>query len=111
MDSKLEVPELDVRRNMTDEQQSEIDLKQAAQLALEKVRELYEEIQGIQLNDLLLEEVVGTSKEWRITVGFTRPTTSVAGMIGSRPRRVYKEARIDRETGKFLGMSIREPQS
>jgi len=109
-DNELQVLELAVRRNMADNKQPEIDLKQAVQIALEKVQELYE-IQGVELNELLLEEVRGTPTEWYVTVGFTRPAGSVAGLIGAGSRRVYKQTRIDKETGEFLGMQIRDPQS
>jgi hypothetical protein len=99
-----------LRRKVEDEQQSGIDLKQAVRTAIEVVNELYE-AQGYQLGDLLLEEVERSGDVWLVTVGFTRPTSSVgsaiAGLAGGS-RREYKRVRIDAETGTFLKMEIRE---
>ena len=89
------------------EQETEIGLKQAVEIALQEVSDLYS-VQGIQLTDLLLEEVDRTGDTWRVTVGFTRPGSFAAlGGIGSPRRRAFKQVRIDAETGEFRNMQIR----
>lgn len=94
---------------MQGEQRPAIDLKQAVRLAIESVADLYE-AQGYELGDLLLEEVERSGDQWLVTVGFTRPATGIGSVIAG-PRRAFKRVRIDAETGKFLGMEIRELQA
>src|SRR5262245_35108621 len=91
-----------------------IDAKQAVQVAMEYVREMYS---NEQISDLLLEEIE-TSKsgnDWLVTISFYRPTKgypagSIGEMIGgstSAARRQYKVLIVDKVQGTIHGMKIR----
>lgn len=99
---------------MAEDQQPTITLQQAVQIAINSVRDLYKG-QGYELNDLLLEEIQRSGDTWQVTVGFTRPITAASdlGAVGQAllPRRAFKRVMIDANTGRFLGMEIRELQS
>lgn len=89
-----------------EEQQRSISLQEAVERATNAVQELYE-VQGYNLNDVLLEEIRRRGEHWEVTLGFTRPgTTSFSNL--SNQRRAFKTVRLDRHTGEFVDMSIRE---
>lgn len=88
---------------MQEEEQQPIDLKQAVQRATEAIQELYS-VQGYQLNDVLLEEIKSRSGYWEVTLGFSRPGSNAF----SSQRRAFKTIRLNRNTGEFVDMEIRE---
>lgn len=91
---------------LEESQQDKIDLKQAVQIAIDAVKDLYS-IQGHQLPDLLLEEVGRSGGYWKITLGFTRPGSGFGALTSPQQRRAFKEVRIDQDTGELKDMHIR----
>lgn len=88
-----------------------IGLQEAIQRAMEILGELYPDQ---ELKHVLLEEIeLDSSGTWYVTLGFTRPGTLQGMGIGvglaqpSTANRVYKEIRINAETGAFEGMKDR----
>ena len=92
-------------------EKQEVDLKEAVRIATDVIRDVYH---NVEFKDLLLEEIERSDGTWLVTIGFTRrvPDESFASLAGRPPwQRVYKRIKIDAQTGKFLGMEIREPQT
>jgi hypothetical protein len=91
-----------------------MDAKAAAQTALDYVKELFE---YEKLSNLGLEEVqyLPESKEWLITVGFSRPwdyPPEDGWLTPTQPVRDYKVVHIDDGTGQVLAIknrSVPEP--
>lgn len=84
-----------------------IDVKDAVRIADSVVQDLYS---GIELRDLLLEEVELSGGTWLVTIGFTPPNRSSGLGALVAPPRVLKRIKIDAETGEFMGMQIRNLQ-
>jgi len=72
------------------------------------VNEIYKD-EGI--SDVELEEIEREGEDWLVTVGFNRqrPRTVLGGLLV--PQRTLKVVRIDRGTGEFKGMKIRNPST
>jgi len=104
------VEEEDQPQEQQGEPRVKVGLKQAVRIALDSVRELYSS-QGVELTDLLLEEVEKTGNYWYVTVGFTRPNSATLGAAFAGPKRAFKRVKIDDETGEFVEMQIRTLQS
>ena len=83
-----------------------MDVKQAARTAREYLSELYSEE---QVTDIGLEEVVfdDVSKEWRITIGFSRPWNRRNALRGLSEARSYKVVCIDDWTRKVTSLKDR----
>lgn len=90
----------------------EMDVKEAVRLAFEVVRDLYEDV---ELKGLLLEEVERSRDVWLVTIGFNRPSGLAAlsspVSVAAPSARTYKRIRINAQTGEFMGMEIRQPNS
>ena len=91
-----------------------IDIKQAVHAAEKFFKELYDKE---TLKNFLVEEVdlSEDEKDWVVTVGFDFGETQVSEPAlftskSSSPRagRVYKEVRIDKETGEPLSIKPRK---
>jgi len=87
-----------------------IDVKEAVQIAFEKLHQFY----GENTLDVLLEEVDfdEQSNEWLITIGFSVRTVqqnlqSVLGGGLDTGTRKYKVFTIDADTGEMRSMKIR----
>lgn len=99
-------------------EKQKVDVKQAVKEAMDYVRSLYS---GEEISNLGLEEVTLDDDAWRVTVGFSRPwdypkaATTVYDRLASdllqkqepSPRRNYKVVKVDRSTGKSIGMEMR----
>jgi hypothetical protein len=92
-----------------------MDVKEAVAAAKKYVGELFAQ-EGI--SNLGLEEVEfdDEAKEWRVTVGFSRPWDSVSTLFAtvqqlSNPRRAYKIVRISDSTGAALSVKNRDEVS
>jgi hypothetical protein len=84
-----------------------LGLQEAVQRATEILEELYP---NQELRHVLLEEIeLSKNGTWYVTLGFTRPgTLASAGVLApSSANRVYKEIRINAQTGEFEGMKDR----
>lgn len=85
-----------------------LGLQEAVQRATEILEELYP---NQELKHVLLEEIeLSVNGTWYVTVGFARPgTLASAGVLAgpSSANRVYKEIRINAQTGEFEGMKDR----
>lgn len=91
------------------EERKQIGVKEAVRIATSALRDLYEDV---EIEYLLLEEVERSGDSWNVTLGFARPFQDddlLPGLVPSQ--RAYKRIKIDANTGKFLGMEIRELQS
>ncbi len=92
-----------------------IDVKQAAQTAMEYSGQLF----GNILNRLQLEEVElsDDEKHWFITIGYDVPAspaqTALENIVqGLKPRgaeRKYKVVDVDAESGKVKAVKMRQP--
>jgi hypothetical protein len=76
------------------------DVHEARNTALAMVKEIYKD-----------EEIEREGSDWLVTVGFTRhkPRRALGGLV--IPQRDLKVVRIDRNTGEFKGMTIRNPNT
>ena len=87
------------------EQEREMDVKEAVQIAKKYVIDLFEE-EGI--SDIGLEEVVFASNSWTITIGFSRPwNRNIGSVLGGQVSRSYKALRIQDEDGQVLSVKDR----
>lgn len=88
-----------------------IDVKQAVQIAMNYVSDLYQQ-EGI--SDLALEEVELSDDEqnWYITIGFTRQFQELTGLrltpLTKQAKRVYKIVTVRAKDGIATSMKIRE---
>jgi len=84
------------------------DVHEAVNNAIAMVNEIYKD-EGI--SDVELEEIEREGEDWLVTVGFNRqrPRTVLGGLLV--PQRTLKVVRIDRGTGEFKGMKIRNPST
>lgn len=99
------------------EVEAEIDVKEAVGIALEYIKQLYENQE--QLRDLRLEEVEliednGSEPFWFVTLGFERPSLEPASALaqfvipGNKYHRVFKTFHIDAKSRKVKAMKIRK---
>ncbi len=81
-----------------------IDVKQAAQIALN----YFSELNPGKLQNLALEEVELTDDEenWLVTLGYNLPTVNIFG--NGSTEREYKVFRIDAKGGKVASMKIKK---
>jgi hypothetical protein len=84
------------------------DVREAINKALAIVKEIYKDE---DISDVELEEIEHDGEDWLVTVGFTRQKqrTILGGLL--LPQRTLKVVRIDRTTGEFKGMKIRNPST
>lgn len=84
-----------------------IDVRQAAQAALQFARYVYgDEFSGARLEEVELAREDG---EWLITLGVRRKILVLHGFPEvEEPEPSYKIFRVDAETGEVRGMKIRE---
>ena len=85
-----------------------IEVKEAAKIA----KQYTEEILGIPIEDILLEEVELSDDEryWHITLSFPHKipqSDTVLGAFTSNVQTKYKVFKIDNESGKIVSMKIR----
>ena len=85
-----------------------IDAKEAARIAIEYVRALYE---SDEIPQLVLEEVelAKDGKFWLVTVSFLRPVarSPIEAMTGQHGPTAYKVLEVDAETGQLHSMKMR----
>ena len=86
-----------------------IEVKQAISIALNSIGDMFEvdKIIDPRLEEIELSE---DEKLWRVTVSFVRGTSpgALAAKLGAVGNREYKVATIESETGKVLGVKIRQ---
>lgn len=84
------------------------DVHEAITKAIAIVKEIYKDE---DISDVELEEIERDGEDWLVTVGFTRQKqrTVLGGLL--LPQRTLKVVRIDRTTGEFKGMKIRNPST
>lgn len=82
-------------------------MHQAIKTATEAVKDIY---QDEEISNIELEEIEATPSDWILTVGFDRkaPLAILGGVMV--PRRTLKRVVVNRETGEFKSMKIREPE-
>lgn len=89
-----------------------LDVKAAVKIASEYLAGIYE---GIELHDVLLEEVELSKNglNWLVTIGFSRPVpprtvpTILQSLGGPQYKREYKVMCVDRTTSEVQSMKIR----
>lgn len=99
------------------EETSGIGFKEAAEIARRFVLDLYENGQGSELKNVLLEEIEydRISNSWLVTIGFDRPYVMPSSPgslppLGPQYRRAFKRVEIDDTSGKVLRMIEREAE-
>ena len=93
--------------------EASIQVSEAVEAAKKCVNELFgtEGVSDIGLEELEYDE---SSREWLVTIGFSRPWDRPAGSLGAiaqaiaYPRRSYKIVRISDATGKVRAVKNRE---
>jgi hypothetical protein len=93
-----------------------MDVKEAVAAAKRYVGELFaqEGISNLGLEEVEFDE---QAREWRVTVGFSRPWDSVSPLWASvaqqqsNPRRSYKVVRISDSTGDAVSVKNRDEVS
>lgn len=91
-----------------------MDAKEAVEVAIQYVAELYREE---SVSNLGLEEVIFDVSEdvWNVTVGFSRPWDNpqpglAAAFQKGAPTRAYKVVEIDAANGKVRSITIRDQE-
>ena len=88
-----------------------IDVKKAVKTSRDYIAGLYS---GEEIIDISLEEVEASEdgKYWLVTLGFTKqmaqPLNPMEAMTGPKFVRVYKEIKVDAESGQVCSMKIRK---
>jgi hypothetical protein len=85
-----------------------IEMHEAVEKAIAVIKDVY---RNEDISDVELEEIEFDSENWLITVGFTRQKVRKALGGLALPTRTLKVVKIDRRTGAFAGMKIRDPRS
>lgn len=82
------------------------EMHEAVKKAIEVIREVYKDE---DISEVEPEEIEFDNEYWLITIGFTRQRVrrELGGL--ALPTRTLKVVRIDRRTGQFAGMTIRDP--
>jgi|GEM_PF-4244891 len=80
--------------------------KWISSIALERAREIFEDVSDISLEEIIWNE--GKSN-WDITVGFIRNTVLGNPVLGRQ--REYKIFRVDSKTGEVIAVQIRLPSA
>ena len=83
-----------------------VAMHDAIQTAIEVVRDVYEDE---KISEVEPEEIEFDDENWLITVGFTRQKTMTALGGLALPTRTLKVVKVNRLTGQFAGMKIRNP--
>lgn len=83
-----------------------IDVHEAVDTAIATIKDVYRDE---NISDITPEEIEFDEEYWSITVGFDRQ--KVKGVLGGLvlPTRTLKVVKVDRRTGEFAGMKIRDP--
>ena len=85
-----------------------IDTKDAVRIALEHMREMYDErqIPGLSLEEI---ELTKDRASWMVTVSFTKtaPKSPIEAMTSQHGSTTYKVLAIDAESGLVLSMKTR----
>jgi hypothetical protein len=92
-----------------------MDVREAISIAKQQVAALFsdEGASNVGLEEVFFHE---PSKEWRVTIGFSRPWNTPAGPLAviatqsDGPRRTFKVIRIDDRTGALVAIENREPR-
>lgn len=84
-----------------------IEINEAVERAIAAIKNIYK---NENVSEVELEEIEFDSENWLVTVGFTRHQ-KVNKFLGgiALPTRTLKVVKIDRHTGAFNGMKIRNP--
>ncbi len=86
-----------------------IEAKAAVRVAMESMRELFEES---DIPHLALEEVERSQdgESWHVTVSFARPfaKTTIESMTGQQGTTTYKKLAIDAETREVRSMKMHQ---
>ncbi len=85
-----------------------VAMHEAIQTAIEVVRDVYRDE---KISEIEPEEIEFDDEQWSITIGYTRekPRGVLGGLM--LPTRTLKVVKIDRRTGQFAGMKIRNPNT
>ena len=86
-----------------------IGVKEAVKFASAELKQLYD---AISLYDVLLEEVelAEDGRFWLITLGFSRPVSSIESPLaqfGKDYKREFKQFTVNAQTGEVQSMKIR----
>jgi hypothetical protein len=87
-----------------------IGVRDAVERAIAHLREM-QELAGEQVSGLEVEEVEKSSddEQWFVTLSCLRKPLGIGSVIGSFPKeRVYKDFKVDAETGEVRSMRIRQ---
>ena len=86
-----------------------IEAKEAVRVAMESMRELFEES---DIPHLALEEVERSpdGESWQVTVSYARPfaKTTIESMTGQQGKTTYKVLEIEAESGVVRSMKNRQ---
>jgi len=91
-----------------------MDVKEAVQIALQYVKELFGDE---KITNLGLEEAVRSGTTWQVTVGFSRPWNYpkkhpfMVDMSTGSPARDYKIVEVDGDDGSVISVVNREGAS
>lgn len=83
-----------------------IEMHEAIDKAIAAIEDIYK---NEDISEVEPEEIEFDSENWLITVGFTRQKVRKALGGLALPTRTLKVVKIDRYTGGFAGMKIRNP--
>lgn len=87
-----------------------VEPREAVERASKAIRDLYNN-ENISTPELEEIEMSDDGKYWLVTVGFTNKSSPALALIGgySLPNKKMKRVKIDRNSGEFRGMTIRQP--
>lgn len=83
-----------------------MEMKEAVRIAKSFVAEM---LASENVADIGLEEIDRAGKNWRVTIGFSRPWDDRPGAMAAitgqyRPKRAYRVITVDEKTGGVLSM-------
>jgi len=82
-----------------------IDVRQAIDIAKEHLTIFFPEAENVQLEEV---ELTTDKTHWLITLSYEGVTTSVASSLLVGKSLIYKQFRLDAESGDVISMKIRD---
>lgn len=82
-----------------------IDVRQAIDIAKEHLTVFFPEAENVQLEEV---ELTNDKTHWLITLSYEGVTTSVASSLLVGKSLIYKQFKLDAESGDVISMRIRD---
>jgi len=82
-----------------------IDVRQAIDIAKEHLTVFFPEAENVQLEEV---ELTTDKTHWLITLSYEGVTTSVASSLLVGKSLIYKQFKLDAESGDVISMKIRD---